>query len=188
MSNPFARPGTAVAPPAQPVAAPPAQPAYQPPVQHAAPVASPQPPAAPVSAVKAQPDGFAAAGMDADPFALPQGPGSGEKITDFLGELVLVRPHELVVGIQTKRGPADAIRADVVVLTGDQQGHKAENILIFQIALKRDLTRILEDGHKWLLGRLEMGQEKPGKNAPYVFNRPTEADAVLARQWMAVNK
>lgn len=120
-----------------------------------------------------------------DPFAMPSGPGSGEKVTDYLGELLLVKPLELLENIQTSIGNADAIRADVVVLTGDNPGHVAEGVLVFQTALMRDLKRILEGPSPLLLGRLGKGTAKAGKSAPFIFEQPDEAEQTLARQYLA---
>lgn len=121
----------------------------------------------------------------ADPFDMPSGPGSGERITDLMGELLLVKPLEYLQGINTKLGPTDAIRADVAILSGDRQGDLSQGMLIFQIALMRDLMRVLEGPNPYLLGRLGLGEEKAGKSAPYIFEQPTDEDRVLARQYLA---
>ncbi len=121
----------------------------------------------------------------ADPFDMPSGPGSGERITDLLGELLLVKPLEYLQGIQTKLGETDAIRADVAILSGDRQGDLSSGMLVFQIALMRDLMRVLDGPNPYLLGRLGLGQEKSGKSAPYIFEPPTDEDKVLARQYLS---
>lgn len=126
-----------------------------------------------------------AAKSSGDPFAMPAGPGSGEKITDFMGELVLVKPVEYLTDLATSIGTADAIRVDTVVLTGERQGDLIENMLVFQTALMRDLKRIMEGSSPFLLGKLGKGQAKAGKSAPYIFEQPTEDDITLARQYLA---
>lgn len=120
-----------------------------------------------------------------DPFDMPSGPGSGEKITDFMGELLLVKPLELLEGITTSIGIADAIRADVVILSGDRQGDLVDGVLVFQTALRRDLGRILDGPSPFLLGRLGKGAAKAGKSAPFIFEQPEDEDKDLARQYLA---
>jgi hypothetical protein len=122
-----------------------------------------------------------------DPFAMPTGGGSGEKISEMVGELLLVKPTEFVEGITTRLGPADAVRADLVILSDvtGRQGDVCPGLLVFQTALMRDLVRVLSGPTPYLLGRLAMGKEQPGKNAPYIFDQPTDEDMVLARQYLA---
>lgn len=120
-----------------------------------------------------------------DPFAMPTGGGGGERVADLLGSLLLVRPTEHVTGMTTSIGDAEAIRADVTILDGDRAGETVPDMLFFQIALRRDLSRILEGPSAYLLGRLGMGAKKPGKSAPFIFESPSEADKDIARQHLA---
>lgn len=135
-----------------------------------------------------QPDAFAPAGAAApegDPFATPSGPGSGEKITDYMDRLLLVTPTEHVEDMSTSIGDTDAVRANVVVLDGDQPGYEVPDMLVFQTALKRDLIRVLKGTATMMLGRLGKGEAKKGKSAPYIFIPPTDEDKTLARQYLA---
>lgn len=122
-----------------------------------------------------------------DPFAMPSGPGSGDKITDYIGELLLVKPEELIEGLSTSIGVSDAIRVDVAVLSGDAMGTTSEGMLVFQTALMRDLKKVLNGPSPYLLGRLGKGVAKQGKSAPFIFNQPDEEEMELARQFLAVN-
>lgn len=144
--------------------------------------------AAPATKTKVAPEAFESAGEATDPFAMPSGPGSGEKITDFVGELLLVRPEALVPNISTRIGVADAIRADVVPLSGERAGESLDGVLVFQTALMRDLTRVLDGPSPYLLGRLAMGEAKSGKSAPYIFDTPDEDDKAAARSYLAQAK
>ena len=133
-------------------------------------------------------DSFVDAGQDApagDPFADPAGPGSGEKITDFDGHLLLVTPTEHVESMYTRHGTVDVVRANVVVLDGAQPGHEIPDMLVFQTALKRDLIRVLNGTGKMMLGRLGRGEAKNGKSAPWIFIPGTDEDKTLARQYLA---
>ncbi|ACM42212.1 hypothetical protein PHLYER_48 [Mycobacterium phage Phlyer] len=126
-------------------------------------------------------------GKAADPFSAP--PGISEyKITDFLGETLLVEPTEVIEEMDTEIGTAkDVVRANVVVLTGENQGLVAEDVLVFQMALKRSLLRVLDGPNPYLLGTLALGSAKKGKNAPYIFQKADDEGAALARQWVAAN-
>jgi hypothetical protein len=51
-----------------------------------------------------------------DPFAAPQGIGDGERITDFVDRLLLVKPTEYIKEMNTSQGKTDAVRVDLAVL------------------------------------------------------------------------
>lgn len=144
-------------------------------------------PQEPAAQKATEPDAFAPAGAaapDGDPFATPAGPGSGEKITDFEGHLLLVTPTEHVEGMDTSIGKSDVVRADMVVLDGDRPGYEVPDILVFQTALRRDLLRVLNGTAPMMLGRLGRGTAKQGKSAPWIFAPPTDEDKTLARQYL----
>lgn len=139
-------------------------------------------------------DGQHVAGKAGDPFSTPAGV-SEYKITDLVGALLLVKPTEVIPEMDTDIGQAEnVIRADIVTLndvtieedgTELDAGTLIEDVLVFQMALKRALLRVLDGPNPYLLGRLGRGNAKKGKSAPYIFERPDEDDAVLARQWLA---
>lgn len=139
------------------------------------------------SAPSTKPEKKAAGG--GDPFGDPAGPGSGERIADMVGSLLLVKPTEYIAEMTTRSGTTDAVRADIAVLDEtDDAGRIADGVLVFQMALKRDLEKIMDGPSTYLLGRLVMGEAKQGKNAPYIFEMATDADKALARQFLAVQK
>jgi len=150
-----------------------------------------QPPAfqAPATTTKAAPPAKAAepetGGVGfGDPFAEPAGL-STDRITDMLGSLLLVRPTEYIEEMSTSSGDTDAVRADIAILDETEEpGRVAEGVLIFQMALKRDLRKVMKDGMPFLLGRLQRGQAKGNKSAPYLFARPTDEDKALAHQFI----
>jgi hypothetical protein len=121
-------------------------------------------------------------GPKRDPFATAGGGGAEYKIREFLGELLLVKPIE-VDTMQTTISPeSEFCRVDVIRL--DNENEKVEDLLVFQTALLRTLKRVLRSDDEWVLGRLELGQEKKGKNAPYILTAPTEEDVARARAVM----
>lgn len=154
----------------------------------AAPVAAATAPAtaAPATApAAASPLGFGGG----DPFSAPSGI-SGEKITQFVGELLMVKPTEVIPEMTTKRGVAkDVVRADVAVLSGERAGELIKDMLVFQQALKRELIKVLEARQNpYLLGRLGQSAAKEGKDPAWIFVAYSEADVELARAWLKVNQ
>lgn len=139
-------------------------------------------------------------GKAGDPFSTPGGV-SEYKITELLTGLLLVKPTEVIEEMDTDIGQAEnVIRCDVAVLTDTElhdegkptgeelaAGTVVADMLVFNMALKRALLRVLDGANPYLLGRLGLGTAKKGKNAPYIFERPDEDDAVLARQFIAAN-
>lgn len=193
MPNPFDKGGAAKAAPSRPAAAPAAKAAAAPAARNGATRAPKAKPEAGDGFDSVDAEGQHVAGKAADPFSTP--PGVSEyKITDLLGALVLVKPTEVIPEMDTEIGQAEnVIRADVVTLeevsledgTELEAGTLIEDVLVFQMALKRALLRVLDGPNPYLLGRLGRGNAKKGKSAPYIFERPDEDDAVLARQYLA---
>lgn len=126
----------------------------------------------------------AAQAQGGDPFSSPTG-GGGARVSDYLGCLMLVKPLEFIAQMQTSIGSSDTIRGDAYILDGPNPGEEVTDMLFFQQALRRDLDRTMRGSSPYLLGRLARGVAKPGKSAPWIFETPTEADAALARQFLA---
>lgn len=115
-------------------------------------------------------------------FAQPAAPTSDVKIADYVGHLLLIYPRDLRTGIVTVNGAADAINADVVILT-DQSGPRAETgVLIFQKMLIGTLKGSI--GADPVLGRLARGTARPGQSAPYVLNPFEAADGAYATSYL----
>lgn len=132
----------------------------------------------------AGPDGTVIPARKGSPFSQPSAGSSDVRISDLVGELLLVKPTEYIESMVTTASaePVDAIRADVVVLAEDGSAELHEDLLVFQLALKRQLKHTLNGSGK-LLARLTMGDKKPGKNAPYLFAQHTEAEAELGQAY-----
>ncbi len=108
-----------------------------------------------------------------DPFAQPAGPGE-YRIQDMLDEVLLVKPYEEDV-IKTKISDnSEVIRCDIIRI--DNENERCDDVLIFQTALLRTFRKVLNGPNNWTIGKLEMGEEKNGRNAPYIFTRVDEAD------------
>lgn len=120
-----------------------------------------------------------------DPFASPVGV-SGEYITNFVDNLLLVRPVEYIREMSTSQGKTDAVRVDLVVLDDKEDpGRKVEGVLIFQTALKRETKTVLDGPSPYLLGRLNKGKTGGG-NTLYTFQAATDEEMDVARQFLAV--
>lgn len=173
--SPFGAAAAAAAPTAVAPAAP------------AAPAPDAAPAAAPAAPASATPDlGFGGG----DPFSGPSGI-SGEKITQFEGELLLVKPTEVIPEMKTSRGVAkDVIRMDTAVLSGPRAGEVIKDMLVFQQALKRELAKILANqATPYLLGRLGKSRDKGDGNDPaWIFVAYSDDDVSAARNWLAANK
>ncbi|SIB68347.1 hypothetical protein [Mycobacteroides abscessus] len=118
-----------------------------------------------------------------DPFALPGGGGSGYKITEFEGELLLIKPIERDVIPTEISAETKCIRCDVVRL--ENENEQVEDMLVFQTALLRTLGRVIDGPNEWVLGRLGKGTAKKGKSAPWILTKPDEAEAEHAGKVMA---
>lgn len=129
--------------------------------------------------------GTDAASASSDPFASPVGV-SGEYITNFVGNLLLVKPVEYIKEMSTSQGKTDAVRVDLVVLDDKTDpGRKVEGVLIFQTALKRETKTVLDGASPYLLGRLNKGKTGGG-NTLYTFQAATTEEMDTARQFLAV--
>lgn len=140
----------------------------------------------------AGPDGSLVPGRKGDPFSSPPVGGGGSsdvRISDFVGSPMLVKPTEYIPSIVTSASvePTDAVRVDLVVLSEDGgEAELHEDMLIFNVALKRVLRRSMDDGLGMVLARLTLGEKKAGKNAPYLFV-PAEEAAAIARAYCAAH-
>lgn len=121
-----------------------------------------------------------------DPFAVAtSGNTTDYKVSDFLDELLLVEPIEVdeMVTSASNGQLQEFVRVNVIRL--DNENERVENMLVFQVALVSSLKRVLRGENDWVLGRLQLGQAKGGKNAPYLLNPPNEDDIDLAKEVMA---
>lgn len=165
MTNPFAA-ATAPAAPSAPAETP---------------APAPSAPAAPASKPADAPKNLGVG----DPFAAPQGIGDGERITDFVGNLLLVKPTEYIKEMNTKQGKTDAVRVDMAVLDdATEPGKIVVGVLLFQQALRREAKAILDGPLPYLLGRLQVGKTGGG-NTLYTFEEANEGEVNTARQFLA---
>lgn len=119
---------------------------------------------------------------DLDPSA-----GSGSfRMTDHVGEHMLIIPTGFREGFKTSNGPTDTVVADVVILNLKKPAKSeiARGALIFQTVLVDNLRDKVGKGK--LAAKLIMGEAKNGNSAPYLFERSDEAKTA-ARAWLDAN-
>lgn len=121
-----------------------------------------------------------------DPFA-DAGGRSGDKVSDLLGRLLLIRPLEIIASMTTEAGTTEnVVRANVAILDDpNQPGRVAPSMLFFQKALREELGDTFRDpAQALLIGRLTRGQAKGNKSAPFLFAKTTDEEKNLARQFL----
>lgn len=118
-----------------------------------------------------------------DPFALPTSGVGDYKFNDFLGELLLVRPIEVDTMVTKISPDTEFVRVEVVRL--DNENERVDDLLVFGTAVMRTLKAVLRGDSEWVLGRLQMGEAKNGKNAPYILVQPSDADIATAQAAMS---
>jgi hypothetical protein len=106
---------------------------------------------------------------------------------DIVGELLIAIGTEVVKDVTTEYGVSDAIRADVAVLTQQNEdnsyGVVYRDILWFNVSLRNTLKKQIG---QVVLARMGQGEKQPGKNAPFILVDATQdAQAVaFAEAWM----
>lgn len=97
----------------------------------------------------------------------------GIQWADHKGRLMLIEPHAVETGVKTSLGEKDAVRADVTIIDADGGPQEFHDTLIFPRVLMSQTRSMIG---KKVLGRLGQGQAKPGQNAPWRLEDPTDAD------------
>ncbi len=100
-------------------------------------------------------------------------PSGGITWADHKGALLLIEPKSFEQGIQTSFGAADAVKADIHVLTGPDTAEEFPEALVFPKLLASQLKSQI--GNK-VAGRLAQGSAKPGQSAPWLLGPATPED------------
>lgn len=112
-------------------------------------------------------------------------PSAGITWADHQGSLMVVEPKSVETGIITTHGVADAVRANVYVLTGGTDSEDYEDSLIFPLVLFQQARRSL--GMK-IVGRLVQGKGQDGKTPPWLLDAATPEDMAKATAWLQARK
>lgn len=104
-------------------------------------------------------------------------PSTGDQIdlAKTKGSLLHITCHENVHLPVTKFGPADAVRADIAILDGNDKGTVLNDVLLFG-ALGRSLRRSVGSVDPVVLGRLNQGVANGAQDPPWILDAPTDAD------------
>lgn len=108
-------------------------------------------------------------------------PSGGITWADHKGSLLIIEPQSFEAGITTAFGAADAIKADVYVLTGPDTADEFKEALVFPKLLASQLKNQIG---KKVVGRLAQGQAKPGQSAPWLLDEATADDIEKAKAFL----
>lgn len=113
-------------------------------------------------------------------------PATGDQIdlAKTKGSLLHITCHENVHLPVTKFGPADAVRADIAILDGDQKGTVLHDVLLFG-ALGRSLRRAVGGPDPVVLGRLNQGTATGAQDPPWILDIATDADFAVGTRYEA---
>lgn len=115
--------------------------------------------------------------------------GGGEKITDYAGSPLIIRPFRYEADVSTEYGPANVVEADWVLLDGSDNG-EVHTGKVFSGVLVNSLRKYLESPNPLTLGVIGQGVAKPGRSAPWVLNEidPSYQDVAIkvaqANNWV----
>jgi hypothetical protein len=111
-------------------------------------------------------------------------PGSTDKLdfNELLGELVLIKPSKVEIGVKTVHGAKDATVATLHVVESAEPKVYADTF-IWPAALQGQLRSTVGTG-RYVLGRVEQGHAKPGQNPPWKLAHPTDKDKIVARKYL----
>lgn len=138
------------------------------------------------SKVKGNKASKAKGGAGDDEFGDP-GERSNFKLADHEGALLLITPRSMEEGIETSFGEADAVKADIVVLTKTNgkklaEPEEHEGVLIFQRVVIGQLEGKIGKGR--VLGTVGRGVAKKGQDAPFLIEVATDEQKDIARAYL----
>jgi hypothetical protein len=108
-------------------------------------------------------------------------PSGGITWADHKGALLIVEPISFETGITTSFGAADAVKADVYVLTGPDTAEEYKEALVFPKILASQLKNQIG---KKVVGRLTQGVAKPGQSAPWKLDEASPDDIAKAKAYL----
>lgn len=109
-------------------------------------------------------------------------PSGGITWSEHKGKLLVIEPVSFEQGIQTSFGAADAVKANVHVLTGPGESDDYPEALVFPKLLASQLKSQIG---KKVVGRLTQGAAKPGQSAPWMLEPATPEDLEKAKAFIA---
>ena len=108
-------------------------------------------------------------------------PTGGITWADHKGALLIIEPLSVETGIKTSFGDADAVKANVHVLTGPDTAETFDDCLVFPKLLASQLRSQIG---KKVVGRLGNGVAKPGQSAPWILEAAGAEDLQKAKDYL----
>lgn len=108
-------------------------------------------------------------------------PSGGIDWSEQKGRLIIFEPLTFETDIKTSFGDADAVKANVYVLTGPDASDDYVEALVFPKLLSSQLKGQIG---KKVVGRLGQGQAKPGQSAPWLLEEATAEDLEKAKTYL----
>lgn len=109
-------------------------------------------------------------------------PSGGVKWEELKGKLLVLEPLALEQGIQTTYGTADAVRANIHVLTGPGEAEDYADCLVFPKVLAGQLKGQIG---KKVVGRLGQGSAKASQSPPWILEEAGPDDMAKAQEWLS---
>lgn len=109
-------------------------------------------------------------------------PGAGVVWAEHIGSLMIFEPLSLESGINTVHGEADAVKANVSIITGPGEGEDHSDVLVFPRMLAGQLRSNIG---KKVVGRLGQGEAKKGQSPPWLLAEATEDDLTKAKEYLS---
>jgi len=121
-------------------------------------------------------------------FDRPDAPGRDPDSPQFdmkahLGDLLVVQVQDVQRGVETEYGPTNVIVADVFVI--DPAGTISDTYPETWLFGRVLFDQLREKRGRTVLGILEQGEKRPGKNPPWRLGDATEAQEAVALRAMA---
>lgn len=111
--------------------------------------------------------------------------GSGFKVSEHVGDLIVFVGCSLEADIETEYGVSNAARIEILVpLDGDSAGEVYHDSLIFNKVLVPSLTNAQSP---IVVGRLAQGEAKGSQSAPYILTDPSEKETASVVTWLDDN-
>lgn len=109
-------------------------------------------------------------------------PSGGITWADHKDKLLIIEPLSFETGIQTSYGVADAVKANITVITGPDEGEEFAEALIFPKLLA---SQAKSNIGKKVVGRLTQGAQKPGQSPPWMLAEASPEDLEKAKAYIA---
>jgi hypothetical protein len=111
-------------------------------------------------------------------------PGALDRLdfNELLGNLVLISPSKVEIGVKTVHGPKDVTVATLHVVDSAEPKVYLD-AYIWPAVLQQQLRSTVGTG-RYVLGRVIQGNAKPGQNAPWKLASPDDKEKGWGRKYL----